>query len=317
MLRDNERVPFPDGSVGREANVTCPFEGEDGRERLVAAMYEQKIVGHDRAIAEELAEVVEIWHPEEGEKILTQGALDDDMYFILAGSCAVRVNGRVVAIRERTEQFGEMSLTNPGAPRAATVVARAGTILGKITQQDFTCIAEKHPKLRHGLSQVLASRLEQRNKREKPRNAKPRVFIGSSGESRPFMDVLLRTMEHEHIELVPWTRRDVFKPSSHAIEVLEVEASVSDFAVLVLGPDDRIFSRWRLSRSPRDNVIFELGLFMGALGRRRTFIVEPRNCKLKIPTDLAGITTLRFGGNDDLEERGRSLRETVLNQGPK
>jgi hypothetical protein len=45
---------------------------------------------------------------------------------------------------------------------------------------------------------------------------------------------------------------------------------------------------------PRDNIIFELGLFMGRLGRERTFIVRPASGPLKIPSDLAGIATAAF-----------------------
>ena len=53
-------------------------------------------------------------------------------------------------------------------------------------------------------------------------------------------------------------------------------------------------SRDSVSYSPRDNVIFELGLFMGALSRSRTFILMPRNGEVKIPTDLLGLTCLQF-----------------------
>jgi hypothetical protein len=51
--------------------------------------------------------------------------------------------------------------------------------------------------------------------------------------------------------------------------------------------------------SPRDNVIFELGLFMGALGRERTFIVYNRDQEIKLPSDLAGVTAARFGDRTD------------------
>lgn len=46
--------------------------------------------------------------------------------------------------------------------------------------------------------------------------------------------------------------------------------------------------------SPRDNIIFELGLFMGRLGRVRAILMEPREEKVKLPSDLAGITTITY-----------------------
>jgi hypothetical protein len=67
-----------------------------------------------------------------------------------------------------------------------------------------------------------------------------------------------------------------------------------DFAVLVLSPDDVTTSRASTSASPRDNVIFELGLFMGKLGRTRTFMVRPRDTQVKLPSDVAGVTAALY-----------------------
>jgi Predicted nucleotide-binding protein containing TIR-like domain len=67
-----------------------------------------------------------------------------------------------------------------------------------------------------------------------------------------------------------------------------------DFAVLVLTPDDFVNSRDVESLGPRDNVLFELGLFMGRLGRSRTFILHQSNSHLKIPSDLSGMTTATY-----------------------
>ena len=64
--------------------------------------------------------------------------------------------------------------------------------------------------------------------------------------------------------------------------------------MLVLGADDIVESRNEKLYSPRDNVIFELGLFMGALSHERTFMVVPRGCDIKIPTDLLGLTSLSY-----------------------
>lgn len=63
-----------------------------------------------------------------------------------------------------------------------------------------------------------------------------------------------------------------------------------DFAILVLTPDDLVESRKKQLSSPRDNVLLELGLFIGGIGRKRTFIVYDRTTEIKIPSDLAGVT---------------------------
>ena len=67
-----------------------------------------------------------------------------------------------------------------------------------------------------------------------------------------------------------------------------------DFAAVVLTPDDLTTSRDLTMLSPRDNALFELGLFMGHLGRNRTFVVRPHGDGVKIPSDLAGLTTAAY-----------------------
>ena len=62
----------------------------------------------------------------------------------------------------------------------------------------------------------------------------------------------------------------------------------------MFGPDDQVLSRGMTSNAPRDNVLFELGLFMGAIERARTFLIIPRDVDVKIPTDILGLNPLRF-----------------------
>jgi hypothetical protein len=90
-----------------------------------------------------------------------------------------------------------------------------------------------------------------------------------------------------------WTQ-GIFDLSFNYLESLIKFLDRADFAILVLTPDDLTHSRGITSQAPRDNILFELGLFMGRLGRRRCFFVFERNRDLKLPTDLLGIAAATY-----------------------
>jgi diguanylate cyclase (GGDEF)-like protein len=122
---------------------------------------------------------------------------------------------------------------------------------------------------------------------------KPRVFIGSSQEGLQIAYTIQEELEFD-AEITVW-KQDVFRPGTIIIDSLQSALVQFDFAVFVMSPDDQVVSRSRERLSPRDNVIFELGLFIGHLGRDRVFfIVSQGPNELKLPTDLLGITSLTF-----------------------
>lgn len=94
-----------------------------------------------------------------------------------------------------------------------------------------------------------------------------------------------------------------FELSATYIESLEKVSHEADFAVLVLTPDDVTTSREAEKLAPRDNVVFELGLFIGSLGRERCFLVHEQRPDLKLPSDLLGVkaATFKHPANDDLK----------------
>ena len=68
--------------------------------------------------------------------------------------------------------------------------------------------------------------------------------------------------------------------------------------------------------SPRDNVVFEAGLFGGVLGMRRTFILHASGSKL--PSDLLGLTCVRYGEATTAAEMrvvNQKLRKAIENEG--
>lgn len=131
---------------------------------------------------------------------------------------------------------------------------------------------------------------------------KPRIFLGSSGKQAALVQALTGGLE-DIANVEPWTTS--FNPGTTTIErLLELTHEV-DFAAFFFARDD-----WTTSAavtaaksgqdSPRDNVIFEAGLFGGVLGMRRTFILHAEGAKL--PTDLLGLTCIRYGDASSADE---------------
>jgi predicted nucleotide-binding protein len=105
-------------------------------------------------------------------------------------------------------------------------------------------------------------------------NVKPRVFIGSSVEQLELAYATQEALEH-NVESTVWTQ-DVFTLSQGTVASLIDRLDDSDFGIFVLAPDDVTIMRDVNGRTVRDNVIFELGLFIGRLGADRCFLIVPR-----------------------------------------
>ncbi|MBL7253928.1 TIR domain-containing protein [Paractinoplanes lichenicola] len=125
-------------------------------------------------------------------------------------------------------------------------------------------------------------------------SAKPRIFIGCSVEGLTYAKLIqLQLASATHTTI--WNQ-GVFGLSKGTLETLVAQCRSYDYAVLVLTPDDMRVKREQPGQVPRDNVVFELGLFMGALGRERVFMVVQEGTEL--PTDMAGITPATFDATD-------------------
>ena len=149
---------------------------------------------------------------------------------------------------------------------------------------------------------------------------KPRIFLGSSGKQEKLLQGLTRGLE-DVARVVPWMTS--FNPGTTTLErLLELTLEV-DFAAFVFARDDWTAQSPPASdptasgqASPRDNVVFEAGLFGGALGMRRTFILHASGSKL--PSDLLGLTCVRYGEATTAAEMrvvNQKLRKAIENEG--
>ena len=149
----------------------------------------------------------------------------------------------------------------------------------------------------------------------------PRIFLGSSGKQEKLLRALTRGLD-DVARVDPWTTS--FNPGTTTLERLVELTREVDFAAFVFAQDD-----WTSANatgppspdsgqaSPRDNVVFEAGLFGGVLGMRRTFILHAHGSKL--PTDFLGLTSIRYGeGGDAAAETPtivQKLREAIEREG--
>lgn len=275
------------------------FKGKAGAAALRQAILEQQCVGHDTDVAEALMAHIELISFKEGEALLEQGATDNHLFFILAGRVSINVNGRELAIREGKQHVGEMALIDTSAKRSATVVALEETVAARLSESHFTPIANQHPKVWRCLALELANRLRERSKHVLAPNPRPVIFIGCAVEGLKIAEQIQLGLSHEDVVPQIWTN-NVFTAGSGTMEALEERIRTADFGVLICTPDDQVINATRGvdTVAPRDNVILELGMSIGAMGRKRAFLVRPRGVELKIPTDLLGITPLDYNAND-------------------
>lgn len=149
---------------------------------------------------------------------------------------------------------------------------------------------------------------------------KPRIFLGSSGKQAKLLQALTRGLE-DIANVEPWTTS--FNPGTTTLERLVELAHEVDFAAFVFAQDDWTSASPATSpqpesgqASPRDNVVFEAGLFGGTLGMRRTFILHANGSKL--PTDLLGLTSIRYDkatSAAETKEINQKLRKAIENLG--
>src|SRR4026207_319458 len=144
---------------------------------------------------------------------------------------------------------------------------------------------------------------------------KPRIFLGSSGKQAKLLQAIARGLE-DVADVEPWTT--TFNPGRSTLDRLVELSQQVDFAAFVFAQDD-----WTTTdtsepgqASPRDNLVVEAGLFGGALGIRRTFILHANGSKL--PSDLLGLTSVRYNpaaGAAEVRAVNEKLRKAIETEG--
>lgn len=265
----------------------------DNHTQLKDAVLRNKLVANNSQISESIIAKATKCVVHKDHHLIKDGDSDSDIYLVLSGAVEIFISGQSHEIRKDGDFIGELAAIKPGERRSADVkVTMNDTVLLKIGSDDLAHIGQLGHELYKSIALELGDKLRQRNKYHRKPNDKPIVFIGSSGEAKDVVNYICESMKSDAWELRPWTEKGLFEANEHTLERLVLEAQRADFGIFVLAKDDLLETRNQILAAARDNVIYELGLFTGAIGRKRTIMVVEAG--VTPPSDLKGITYLQF-----------------------
>jgi predicted nucleotide-binding protein len=150
-----------------------------------------------------------------------------------------------------------------------------------MSASQFTCLSIIFGKVQELLKNDIEA-VEEKSK-------KPKIFVGSSLEGINIARKIQTELSGD-FEVVIWNQGIFDKLGLSFLEILEETVVCYDYGIFIFTPDDKIHSRGETKTITRDNVIFELGMFVGRLTRRKAFLVYPLNSDIHILSDFAGIT---------------------------
>jgi CRP/FNR family transcriptional regulator, cyclic AMP receptor protein len=278
------------------------FEAAGGS-NLISALLRQEFVCGSPTIAERLLAVGTLGEFAVGDELIVEGGEDNDLFLLLSGSVAIVIKGLQVNTRVAGQHVGEMAAIEPSQKRSATVVAQDTVVALRISSAELMAIGNDFPQIWLPIARILSRRLFERNDLLTPPNESPRLFIISSAEALSVAYEVATQLERVALPTV-WAHGTFFA-GQYTLEALENAVGQSDFAVAIAQPDDLVESRQLSQPTVRDNVIFELGLFMGHLSRHRAILLHPRVSNLKLPSDVNGLTLVSYatGKPEDLSAR--------------
>jgi len=143
------------------------------------------------------------------------------------------------------------------------------------------------------------------------RKRKPTIFIGSCGDEEPRQDM------QKIVDLIkqcgcaeprPWSRPGVLRMLELPGDGVLRNTEICDFGLFLLTPDDAVVRRSGRNPSaenkPRANVILELGIFLGSVGKERVFILAKGDrADDLMPTDFKGVIIEYYNTDGELRDK--------------
>lgn len=124
------------------------------------------------------------------------------------------------------------------------------------------------------------------------------IFIASSTFGKPLASEIKKRIVKKNPAITCNCWWDVIPPSENTLPAILGQCKTSDFFIAILTADDLIIKNNEKDSIPRDNCIFEIGLFMGALGAEpyRCFLLTHNIKKEALPSDIRDLNQLSLDG---------------------
>ena len=127
--------------------------------------------------------------------------------------------------------------------------------------------------------------------------AKPKIFIASSAKNLAIANAFKKQLS-AYADVSTWKEKFSLYNNESYLETLIQLKDEFEYAIFVWAADDELMNNEESIYAPRDNVVFESGLFMGAMGTSKIFIVYDDTIPIKKPSDFLGINLIRFKGKE-------------------
>jgi len=301
----------------KQNDILKKFLGKNGPRKVLGSLLAQELVLHNHEVAQRISECLKLEGVSKGQRIITEMEDGQDaLLMVLSGTFQLFVKGHPMAEIARGQAVGEFPVLFPGEKHRATVQALEDSVIGRLSGEDLEHLSLDHPILWKHMAKFIEERLIRSGQARPWVNKQPHIFIGSSSESLSVARKIKQALLKCSFTVSLWTDEQIFRLSRTYIESLEKAAQHHDFAILVFQGDDKVRSREKTYMAPRDNVIFEVGLFMGQLGRERTILVGPESLDVKIPSNLLGLKKLNFSSPNQWRTVASAIQKHVTTLGP-
>ena len=138
--------------------------------------------------------------------------------------------------------------------------------------------------------------------------SKPKIFIASSEKNIAIANAFKKQLS-QYAHVSTWKDKFRLHNNESYLETLIKLKDEFEYAIFVWAADDELMNNEESIYAPRDNVVFESGLFMGAMGTSKIFIVYDDTIPIKKPSDFLGINLIRFKRKDLKKIKVNAVKE--------